>query len=165
MAPLKSINFSLIWWAGSPWFSEFVFSRTSWENWSIMWSFLFPLSVVIFFPLLYHDLIYVLIIRHHSVNFFPPPLWTILCSERTVVFTILLKFYWNPCDWWEELLKNIRQCVWRWEWVARLGMQLPSPALHHTPVAGQGFNLISRRTFAEFLKKTTGPGKHSTYLV
>lgn len=121
MAPLKSINFSLIWWAGSPWFSGFVFYRTSWENWSIMWSFLFPLSALIFFPLLYHNLIYVLIIRHHSVNFFPLPLWTILCSERIVLFMILLKFYWNPRDWWEELLKNIHQCVWPMGMSAKAG--------------------------------------------
>lgn len=133
MAPLKSINFSLIWWAGSPWFSGFVFYRTSWENWSIMWSFLFSLSALIFFPLLYHNLIYVLIIRHHSVNFFPLPPINLFPPP------CYLWFYWS----FIEIHVTDEKNYWRtstsvsdrWEWVPRLGIQLSSPALHRTSVA------------------------------
>lgn len=158
---LSQWTFYWFWRAGSPWFSGFTFSRTSWESWSIMQSFLFPLPSLIFFPLLYHNLIYVLIIRHHGVNFFPLPLWTVLCSERIVLVMIILKFYLNPCDWWEELLKNIHQCLmmgmgWKAGDTAPLSCTIPQ---------WQGFNLISRRIFTEFPKKRTGPGKHSAYLV
>lgn len=109
-APLKSIDFLLIlmgWITLVFWVS---FSRASWEIRSIMSSFLFPISSLIFLPLLYHNQIYALIIRHHGVIFFSTSsLNCPLFRENSVSFNypeVLFKSMWMM-----RRLKNINDSL------------------------------------------------------